>query len=135
MLYRQTCISGSLRFYLLRFCIGYLATATAVLPMSSASAAPDRARGAVISVECSMCHGVDGIAPSEEVPNIAGQHYAYLLRQLENYQNGQRAGTIMQEVLRGLSRQQLRDISAYFASIPISVERTHAGDRDDVSGK
>ncbi len=80
-----------------------------------------------------MCHGADGIAPSEEVPNIAGQHYAYLLRQLENYQNGRRAGTIMQEVLRGLSRQQLKDVSAYFASIRISVAKVQTGGRDDVS--
>ncbi len=135
MLYCQTFTSRSLRFYLMRFCIRYLAIATVVLRICSASAAQERARGAAISVECSMCHGADGIAPSEEVPNIAGQHYAYLLRQLENYQDGRRVGTIMQEVLRGLSRQQLKDISAYFASIPISVERTHAGDRDDVSGK
>lgn len=68
-----------------------------------------------------MCHGANGIASSEEIPNIAGQHYEYLLKQLQDYQDGRRASGIMQEMLRGLSSEQLEDIAAYFASIKISV--------------
>ena len=33
---------------------------------------------------CAACHGVDaGGAPADRVPRIAGQHYPYLQRQIE----------------------------------------------------
>jgi cytochrome c553 len=50
--------------------------------------------------KCAECHGSDGSGDAEKFyPRIAGQHYGYLLRQLQWIQNGKRrnANKVMQK--------------------------------------
>lgn len=94
----------------------------AFLVAGPAVAAPDARAGAAISVQCGACHGNDGISADTSIPNLAGQHYVYLLNQLEAYKGKTRDNPIMSQMVVPLSQEQMEDIAAYYASIPIKVE-------------
>lgn len=66
---------------------------------------------------CAACHGADGAKPSSpDQPILAGQHYDYLVRSLLDYNSGKRNNAIMKGFAAGLSRQDINDLSAWFAS-------------------
>jgi cytochrome c553 len=66
---------------------------------------------------CAACHGADGAKPSApDQPILAGQHYDYLVRALSHYKSGKRANPIMKVFAATLSKQDIEDLSAWFAS-------------------
>ena len=66
---------------------------------------------------CAACHGVDGAKPSTpDQPILAGQHVDYLVRALGDYKNGRRNNAIMKGFAAQLSKQDIEDLSAWFAS-------------------
>ena len=66
---------------------------------------------------CAACHGVDGAKPSApDQPILAGQHVDYLVRALGDYKNGRRNNAIMKGFAAQLSKQDIEDLSAWFAS-------------------
>ncbi|AGH82425.1 cytochrome c, class I [Psychromonas sp. CNPT3] len=75
---------------------------------------------------CSACHGADGNSPSNLYPKLAGQHASYLEKQLLQYKNGQRKDAIMNTMATMLSEQDIKDISAYYASQQATEESTTA---------
>jgi cytochrome c553 len=73
---------------------------------------------------CFACHGVDGIATEsglaidKHVPNLAGQPDLYLQFQLVFFRKGVRKNETMNAMAAQLSDDDLRNISAYYASLP-----------------
>ena len=66
---------------------------------------------------CATCHGINGDDSNDEtVPVIAGQHADYLERALLDYQSGERVNVIMSNNVSELSKQDIEDLSAWFAS-------------------
>ena len=66
---------------------------------------------------CAACHGPDGNKPSApDQPILAGQHYDYLVRSLTDYKIGRRNNPIMKGFAAQLSKQDIEDLSAWFAS-------------------
>lgn len=66
---------------------------------------------------CAACHGADGNTPLQaEYPRIAGQHQDYLYKSLREYKSGARKNAIMGSQVANLSRQDMQDLAAYFAS-------------------
>ena len=80
--------------------------------------------GATLSIQCVACHGENGKSVATNIPDIAGQHYEYLLNQLAAFKSGARNSPIMNEMARPLSQQNMRDIAAYFASERTRVTAT-----------
>lgn len=79
--------------------------------------AGDASNGQAVAGQiCIACHGTDGNSPLPENPILAGQHEAYLLKQLHNYKSGTRENAIMAAIVAGLSDQDMRDVSAFYAS-------------------
>jgi cytochrome c553 len=89
------------------------------------SASPETAAGAKIYTEgipsenvpaCMSCHGekAEGNGP---IPRLAGQHQAYLARQLEAFQSMARANEIMHENSKDLTAEQISEVSAYLATL------------------
>ncbi|MBL0727783.1 c-type cytochrome [Piscinibacter sp. HJYY11] len=82
---------------------------------------------------CHECHGAQGQGDGHtnadaRFAKLAGQHASYLLMQLQRYRSGQRKHDVMQLNTRDLDDQDLRDLSAYYASLaPMRAEQT-AGD-------
>lgn len=75
--------------------------------------------GEVKSIVCTACHGQRGISGNATWPSIAGQHQAYLLKQLtEMKQNKTRAAGVMAPVLSSLSAQDVQDLANYYSKLP-----------------
>ncbi|WP_020208665.1 c-type cytochrome [Gilvimarinus chinensis] len=93
---------------------------------SVASAAGDATAGADKVAVCAACHGSDGNSPAPTFPKIAGLGEAYLLKQLHDIQDwdkatGEDKATVgraipeMTGILSALSDQDLADIAAFYA--------------------
>ncbi len=78
-------------------------------------------KGEALARGCATCHGPNlaGLGP---VPGIAGRSPSYLARQLYDMQAGARRGEwteLMQPIVAKLTDEDLVDISAYVASMPV----------------
>lgn len=72
---------------------------------------------------CRDCHGPTAHDRNPMYPELAGQHVEYLVLQLELLAAGQRGGSayahLMDEVAPRLTREQMRDVAAYYASLAL----------------
>jgi cytochrome c553 len=84
------------------------------LPVAAASGDPEV--GKKKSTPCAVCHGENGISPTPEFPNLAGQHPDYLEAALKHYKNGKRKNPIMQAQVTNLTPKDMMDLAAYFSS-------------------
>ncbi len=84
--------------------------------LGATAASGDAEAGKKKSAPCAACHGANGISPSPEFPNLAGQYSDYLQTALTHYKNGKRKNAIMQAQVASLSPKDILDLSAYFAS-------------------
>jgi cbb3-type cytochrome c oxidase subunit III len=87
------------------------------------AAKPDLNRGQQIATQvCAACHGADGNSASGAFPKLAGQHAAYLVKQLKDFrpQPGAKAALRKNDVMAGfagqLSDQDMVNVAAYFAA-------------------
>ncbi len=85
---------------------GLATTASAQAP------AEPPAKGAV----CIACHGPGGNSTMTQMPVLAGQTARYLYLQLRDFQEGRRTDPQMTPMVAGLSRDDMRELSAYFAA-------------------
>jgi cytochrome c553 len=74
-------------------------------------------RGATLALQCTMCHGPRGMTQSG-APNLAGQYADVIAKQLLDYQHGDRASAVMQALASKLTRGEIEDLAAYYASLP-----------------
>ncbi len=65
---------------------------------------------------CAACHGTDGNAVSPMFPTLAGQNARYLYLQLRDYKEGRRENPMMSPMAANLSKEDMHDLAAYFAS-------------------
>jgi cytochrome c553 len=83
--------------------------------------AGDAAAGKAKATTCAACHGPDGNSVNPEWPKIASQHAAYAEAQLKAFKAGKhRSNALMTVMAAPLSEQDMKDLSAYFASMPAS---------------
>lgn len=92
-----------------------LALALAAVPAAFA-ASGDASAGKKKSTPCAACHGAEGVSPSPDFPNLAGQYADYLESAMRHYKNGKRKNPIMAEQVKNLSQRDMTDLAAYFAS-------------------
>jgi len=81
-------------------------------------AAADIEAGRQRAETCIVCHGAEGITADPSIPSLAGQRERYLQWQLVFFRNGRRANEIMGPLAAELSDEELRNLGAYFASLP-----------------
>ena len=81
-----------------------------------ALAAGDADAGQAKAAVCAACHGADGNSVVPNWPKIAGQHAAYLQRQLSLIKTGDRTVVEMAGIVISLSEQDMADLAAYFSS-------------------
>ena len=90
--------------------LGGLWLASAALPEGDPEA------GRKVAGMCRTCHGLDGYAKIPIAPHIGGEPAAYLSAQLTAFRDGTREHEMMSVVSKGLSDQQIADVSAWYAS-------------------
>lgn len=93
----------------------------------SAQAADLAAGKAKADQACAACHAKEGnwsapIDPS--YPKLAGQYKDYLYQALVQYKDGRRKNGIMAGMAAALSKDEMNNLSAYFASLPSELN-TH----------
>ena len=104
---------------ILQFAIGLSLLVS--LPVLAAGDA-DAGQGKV--AVCAACHGMDGNSVVPNWPKIAGQHAAYLQRQLALTKDGSRPIPEMAGIAMSLTDQDMADLAAYFSSQTASAGLT-----------
>ena len=110
------------------------AAVVAIISVTSALAADygDPAKAQSIANQiCAACHGADGNSPLSMNPSLAGQHPEYLFKQLNEFKSGNRNNAVMMGMVAGLSAEDMRNLSAYYAAQRLS--EAAAKDKDLVA--
>jgi len=74
-------------------------------------------RGATLALNCTMCHGAQGISGSD-APNLSGQYPEVVMKQLHDYKARKRDSPIMLALAKNLSERDIDDLAAYYAYLP-----------------
>lgn len=69
----------------------------------------------VWAAACANCHGTDGRAEPGAI-SLAGQNKDDLVQKLLEYKAGKRPATIMHQLTKGYTDEQLTQIAGYFAA-------------------
>ena len=87
------------------------------LLVSSVWAQADEARAKkIVGGVCFMCHGADGESSSEVFPRLAGQHWEYTAKQLDNFKTGKRKSTAMADMAAKLTPDEMVALGKFFES-------------------
>ncbi|HNW02060.1 MAG TPA: c-type cytochrome [Burkholderiaceae bacterium] len=68
----------------------------------------------IVSGVCFVCHGAEGESSSELFPRLAGQHWEYIAKQLENFKSGKRKSTAMADMVTKLTPGEMVALGKYF---------------------
>ena len=68
-----------------------------------------------LAATCANCHGTNGMSV-QGMPNLAGQQRAYLVQQMQDFRTGKRPATIMHQLAKGYTDEQIEALAAYFAA-------------------
>ena len=83
----------------------------------NAVAVGDAEAGATKAAVCAACHGQNGISANPLWPSLAGQHEAYLAKQIKAFRDGERTDVSMQPFVANLTDQDIEDIAAHYAAL------------------
>ena len=96
-----------------------IVAAAAVFVVHGAAAADLAAGAKLADTQCAACHGKDGKTPVDpSYPTLAGQYEDYLFKALNDYHSGARKNPIMGAIAKPLSKADMKNAAAYFASLP-----------------
>jgi cytochrome c553 len=87
--------------------------AFAVVPLS-ANSQDNVARS--LAATCANCHGPEGRSATKEVASLAGLPKEHIVSQMKAFKDGTRPATIMHQLAKGYSDQQIEMLAAYFAA-------------------
>src|SRR5699024_6145505 len=78
---------------------------------------------------CSSCHAPQTVAAVNGMyPQLRGLSARYLAKQLHDFQNGKRKNAIMSGIAKQLTDDQVRQVTAYYASLspaPLGTSATN----------
>lgn len=95
--------------------LSLLAVLAAGLGSTAAFAAdPNLARN--LAATCANCHGTDGHAQPGAMDVLAGQDKGVLLQKLNGFRDGSQPATIMHQIAKGYTPEQLDLITTYLAA-------------------
>ena len=92
----------------------FLAAAIA-LPLTAAAQGSDPNLGRNLASSCAGCHNITGKSLTG-MPGIAGRSKESLASTLKDYKEGKRPGTVMHQLAKGYTNEQIDLIAAYFAA-------------------
>ena len=68
-----------------------------------------------IAANCGSCHGTNGVSKGG-VPSLAGQSKADLVRKMQDFKAGRAPSTIMTQLAKGYTDEQIDLAASYFAA-------------------
>jgi len=77
-----------------------------------------RGKAKADEVLCTMCH-LGGFLGQNEIPRVAGQHYAYVVKQMRDFKAGRRTNDAgnMASVSRTLAESDIEDLAHYLSGL------------------
>lgn len=106
----------------------------AIILWGSPAHAADTAAGKEKAELCAGCHGEGGISQTENIPSLAAQPDQFLQWQLVFFRGGSRKNEQMQPIAEDISNEDIRNLGAYFASLP-PPKASQPDDNPDLSRK
>jgi len=91
------------------------AVAAAIGLLSIAAAVVASAEPPAGAVSCSGCHPASFTVTSA-VPRLAGQDRAAIVRAMQEFRSGQRAGTVMDRIAKGFTDDEIQALATWFAA-------------------
>lgn len=70
-----------------------------------------------LAATCANCHGTDGrTTEGSAIPSLVGMPKSYMLMQMKAFKDGTRPATVMHQISKGITDQQIDSIANYFAA-------------------
>ena len=91
-----------------------LVTGAAVASTVSAQGA-DPNLGRNLAAACANCHGTNGVSQGG-IPSLAGEPRAQISRLMQEFRAGKRPATIMHQLAKGYTDEQIEALAAYFSA-------------------
>jgi len=91
------------------------AAALASAPFAASAQTPYPHTGRDLAASCGICHGTNGLNAGG-MPNLAGQSKEALARHLRDFRDGKRPATLMHQIAKGLTEEQIEAVTAYWAA-------------------
>jgi cytochrome c553 len=85
--------------------------------LPAAASAGDAAAGKSLAGACRVCHGIDGVGTNPMVPNIGGESFEYLIKQLKDFREGRRVNEQMSIMAADLTDEDIANLAAWYSSI------------------
>jgi cytochrome subunit of sulfide dehydrogenase len=85
------------------------------LLVSPAGAQAPSASGRNLAAACANCHGTNG-ASQDAIPSLAGRDRAELVRLMQDFRSGKRQATVMHQIAKGYTDEQVDAIAAYLSA-------------------
>jgi len=91
--------------------------AACAAPAQAQSAAPDLRAAAYLAANCANCHGTGGRSVNS-LPRLAGMPKETFVANLRDFRDGKKAATIMHQLSKGYSDEQINLMAEYFSRQP-----------------
>jgi cytochrome subunit of sulfide dehydrogenase len=88
-----------------------------LLTAASLAQAQDANLGRNLAATCANCHGTNGLARGDSKP-LAGVAADKILAAVADFKSGAQPATIMHQIAKGYTDDQMKLIAAYFAALP-----------------
>ena len=92
------------------------AGASLALITLSGLASADALQVRSMAASCAGCHGTSGIA-QQGMESLAGTPKDELLKKLLDFKSGKKPATLMHQLSKGFSDEQLEQLAGYFAAL------------------
>jgi cytochrome c553 len=86
--------------------------AVAAAPLGAQPAPPNAIR--YVAANCANCHGTLGRSGGA-MPSLAGLQKPYFVEQMRLFRDGKRAATVMHQIAKGYSEEQIDALAEFFA--------------------
>jgi cytochrome subunit of sulfide dehydrogenase len=81
----------------------------------AAGATPGANAGRDIAANCAACHGTDGRSRGA-MPSLAGRDPRVIVQSIADFRDGRRASTVMGQLAKGYTDDQIESVAAYFGA-------------------
>lgn len=71
-----------------------------------------------LAATCANCHGTEGrTTDGSAIPSLAGMPREYMITQIKAFKDGSRPATVMHQLSKGFTDQQIESVATYFSAL------------------
>jgi cytochrome c553 len=70
-----------------------------------------------LAATCANCHGTEGrTVDGSAIPSLVGMPKSYMIMQMNAFKDGSRPATVMHQISKGITTDQVERLANYFAA-------------------